>query len=106
MMLDKHALLLIATMSLVTIAIRFAPFIVFKKGTPKIIEYLGDVLPYSIMAMLVVYCLKDTSFESFTSFLPELIAVIYTIVIHKLKHNILLSIVTATILCMFLITIF
>ena len=35
---------LIATMSIVTIMIRFIPFLVFRKSTPKYISYLGKVL--------------------------------------------------------------
>ena len=48
----------IGVIAIMTIIIRFLPFWVFKNKVPKIIEYLGNVLPYSIMAMLVVYCLK------------------------------------------------
>ena len=50
----------IAVIALVTAALRFLPFWVFPEGRkrPRIITYLGTVLPYAIMGMLVVYCLK------------------------------------------------
>ena len=55
---------LIVVAVLVTAATRFIPFLIFgeKRKTPPIIEYLGKVLPYAIMAMLVVFCLKGISF--------------------------------------------
>ena len=39
-----------------------------KRKTPDIILYLGKVLPYAIMGMLVVYCLKDMSFKAAADF--------------------------------------
>lgn len=47
-------------MAAVTALLRFLPFLVFPGGRkrPQIITYLGTVLPYSVMAMLVIYCLK------------------------------------------------
>lgn len=56
-----HSLLLIAVIAAVTLLLRFLPFLVFSKGTPKPFLYLEQVLPYSIMAMLVVYSLKNVS---------------------------------------------
>ena len=51
----------IAVIVLVTALTRFLPFILLSnsKKTPKIITKLGNLLPYAIMGMLVVYCLKD-----------------------------------------------
>ena len=53
-----HDLLLIAVIAFVTLLTRYLPFLVFKNKSYPVIEYLGDVLPYAIMAMLVVYCLS------------------------------------------------
>lgn len=82
---------------LVTMFLRFAPFFIFRQKTPKVILYLGQVLPEAIMAMLVVYCLKNVSFVSGTHGLPETIALTLVIVLHKWKHNTLLSILGGTI---------
>ena len=57
-----HSLAIIVVVALVTIAIRFTPFVVFRNHTPDWVMYLGNVLPYAIMAMLVVYCLKAFRF--------------------------------------------
>ncbi len=39
------ALILIASMAVTTMALRFLPFFVFGENTPKYITYLGKVLP-------------------------------------------------------------
>ena len=64
-----YALAVIGVASVVTIAIRFAPFIIFRKESPAAILYLGDV-PYAIMGMLVIYCLKGVSFTGGSHGIP------------------------------------
>lgn len=91
-----HAGINAGIIALVTAAIRFLPFIVFKNKTPKIIEYLGKVLPYALIGMLVVYCLKDVSFLSGYHGIPEAIACLTVFVLHKIKHNTLLSVLAGT----------
>ena len=98
-----HSLLLIAVIAAVTLLLRFLPFLVFSKGTPKPFLYLEQVLPYSIMAMLVVYSLKNVSLIKSPSGIPEAIAVVIVVVLHKWKHNTLLSIVSGTVCYMLII---
>ncbi|MCQ2524619.1 MAG: AzlD domain-containing protein [Lachnospiraceae bacterium] len=100
-----HAMISVAIMALVTIMIRFLPFVIFgkKQNTPKIITYLGKVLPHAIMAMLVVYCLKNISFASVGGFLPELIAGAATAGLYVWKKNTLLSIGLGTVIYMLLV---
>lgn len=98
-----HSLLLIAVMAAVTQLLRFLPFILFSKGTPKPFLYLEKVLPYSIMAMLVVYCLKNVSFIRSPHGIPEIISILIVVMLHKWRHNTLLSILGGTISYMFLI---
>lgn len=100
---NLHTILIILVASLVTLLIRFLPFIVFKKHTPKAIIFLGNVLPYSIMGMLVVYCLKDMSFTKDTYGIPEIVSVLAVILLYKWKHNTLISILIGTIIYMLLI---
>lgn len=91
-----HSLILIVVMSAVTVILRFLPFVLFSKGTPKAILYLGNLLPNAIMAMLVVYCLKNVSFVSGSHGIPEALAVVLVVFLHKWKHNTLLSILAGT----------
>lgn len=101
-------LLQIITISLVTMLVRFSPFLIFNKQEklPEIVSYLGKVLPTAIMAMLVVYCLKDVNITIFPYGLKELIAVIVVALLHIYKRNTLLSIVCGTICYMLLIQLF
>ena len=98
-----HSFLLIAVVSLVTMGIRFLPFVVFRKKTPKWILYMGKVLPFAIMGMLVVYTLKNATPLEGNHGIPELLGVLFVVFLHKWKHNTLLSIVGGTILYMLLI---
>ncbi len=91
---------LIATMSIVTILLRFLPFVVFRKHTPEYISYLGRVLPPAIIAMLVVYCLKDISLAASPFGIPELIAVAVVVGTQVWKRNSLISILTGTVVYM------
>ncbi len=98
-------LISIAVMSVVTLMTRAIPFIVFRENrkTPKLIKYLGDVLPYAIIGMLVVYCLKGMDILGPTHGLAEIIAVIYVVIAHKLWHNLVVSIGGGTVLYMLLV---
>ncbi|MBR3825584.1 MAG: AzlD domain-containing protein [Lachnospiraceae bacterium] len=100
-----HSFLLIAVVALVTMGIRFLPFVVFRKKTPKLVLYMGKVLPFAIMGMLVVYTLKHVSIVEGNHGIPELIGVLLVIFLHKWKHNTLLSIVGGTIIYMVLVQI-
>lgn len=100
---DSYAIALIAIFAIGTAIIRFLPFIVFKKHTPDAVIYLGKVLPFSIMGMLVVYCLKDVSPTSNPHGIPELIACSLVLVLHKWKHSTLISILGGTISYMVLL---
>ena len=91
---------MIAVIALVTAGIRFLPFVLFRKKTPDAVMYLGQVLPYSIMAMLIVYCLKGVSFTEGMHGIPEAVAVAAVVLLHKWKHNTLLSILCGTVLYM------
>lgn len=102
--MDKlHSLAVILIMAALTAALRFLPFVMFSKGTPKTIVYLGNLLPNAIMAMLVVYCLKNVSFTASSHGIPEALAVFLVAVLHKWKHNMLLSILGGTAVYMVLV---
>lgn len=98
-----YSLALIAIMAGVTALIRFLPFLVFRKGTPAPVLFLGEVLPYAIMGMLVVYCLKNVSVLGEDHALPELLSVLAVAALHKWRHNTLLSIAAGTALYMVLV---
>lgn len=100
-----HSIWIIVVATLVTMATRFLPFLIFggNRKTPDIIVYLGKVLPYAIMGMLVVYCLKDTSFLSSPYGIPELLGCAVVAGLHLWKRNSLLSIGVGTVFYMVLV---
>ena len=101
--MDKY--LYIAVAALVIGATRFLPFLIFgeKRQTPKLITDLGQVLPFAIMGMLVVYCLKDISFLAAPYGAPELIGCAIVAALHVWKRNTLLSIGGGTVVYMLLV---
>ena len=104
-MTDLHAGLMIAIIALVTMALRFLPFLIFgeNRQTPPLIAYLGQVLPFAIMGMLVVYCLKDVQLTATPYGIPELIGCASVALLHLWKRNTLLSIGAGTLCYMLLV---
>lgn len=104
-MLDTRVWLTVGVIALVTALLRFLPFLVFRKGgkTPRFIEKLGRLLPFAVMGMLVVYCLKEVQFSTFGGFLPELIACLVVGALYLWKRNTLISIVAGTVCYMLLV---
>lgn len=101
---NLHSILLIAVIALVTIALRFIPFLIFgSRRTPKYISYLGRVLPFSIMGMLVVYCLRNTTVTVMPYGIPEIISCALVVGLHLWKKNTLLSILGGTVCYMVLV---
>lgn len=103
-MTERDALLAILVMALVTAAIRYLPFLIFRRGTlPRPLAYFGGVLPGAIMAMLVVYCFRSTPVLSYPYGIPELIAAAVVVLTYLWKKNTLISIGLGTVLYMLLI---
>lgn len=93
-----HSILIVAVAALVTIALRFLPFAIFSgsKQTPPFVAYLGRVLPYAIMAMLVVYCLRNVNLAATPHGAPEMLACLIVAGLHLWKRNTLVSIIGGT----------
>ena len=103
-MADLHTWSMVAVIALVTAALRFLPFLIFRNGqTPPLVERLGKTLPYAIMGMLVVYCLNGTDVTNLSGILPPLIACAVVGVLYVWKRNTLISIICGTVCYMFLI---
>lgn len=96
--------LTIAAVVLGTMTTRFLPFLLFPEGKqpPPFVRYLGTVLPAAVMGLLVIFCLKDAVFTSWHG-LPEVIAILVVVLLHRWKKNIFLSIAGGTVLYMVLV---
>ncbi len=99
-----QALLFFGTIALTTMLTRFLPFWVFPdhKETPPFVRYLGKVLPFAVIGMLVVYCLRTVSLTTSPFGLPEGLALLVIAALHLWRKNTLLSIAAGTITYMLL----
>lgn len=102
---SAQTLIMIFAIAAGALLTRFIPFVLFpqNKKTPKMVSYLGRVLPAAMIGLLVVYCLKDVSVSESPFGLPEFLAIAVTVILHKLKDNVLLSIAGGTIVYMVLV---
>ena len=101
----RHAVLIILVMGIVTLATRILPVFIFGRNekVPDFVLYLGRVVPYTAMGLLIVYCLKDVSFLSGSHALPEIISLAVVSVTYLVKRNTILSVVIGTIVYMVLV---
>ncbi len=97
--------ILVGIACLTTLLLRFSAFLLFPQGrqVPPFIDWLGSRLPRAVMAMLLVYCLKDVSFGAAVRWLPALAGVGTTAAVHLWKRKMMLSIAVGTGVYMLLI---
>ena len=98
-------LAIILAVSLGTQMTRWLPFLLFpeSKQPPKVVLYLGKVLPPAMMGLLVVYCLKNVTWTAAPHGIPELLAILAVVLLHRWRGNVLLSIAGGTALYMALV---
>lgn len=91
----------------ITFFLRAFPFLIFRgeRKIPSWLEVLGKNLPPAIMAVLVVYCLKDVRGNFSQTGIRQLIAGLVVAVTYKWKHNTLLSILVGTVAYMLLLAV-
>ena len=102
---SQQSLIIILVISFTTYLTRAIPFLLFpaNKKTPEFVTYLGSVLPFAIIGMLIVYCLKQTTIDSYPFGIPEVISIAAVIAVHIWRKNTLLSIGGGTLLYMLLV---
>lgn len=123
MLTSAQAAAAIAVMAVVTFLTRFLPFLLFDRGEapPKLVLYLGRVLPPAVIAMLIIYCLRSPALtvspdltdamsgwwaamvSFFVGWAPQLISGAVVVILHVWRKNNLLSIFSGTILYMILV---
>lgn len=103
--MNSHAIIVMLAMGLATLATRILPVLIFGRGkkVPDYIMYLGKVVPYTAMGLLIVYCFKDLSVVEAPHALPELIAMIIVIASYLWKRNTILSVVIGTVAYMVMV---
>ena len=102
-----YLILAIGAVAAVTWALRAFPFLLFgKRPLPKTMQYLGKMLPPAIMTVLVIYCLRDTTFGRSPFGIPEIVSCALVVVLQIIKNNMYLSIIAGTVCYMVLIRVF
>lgn len=101
----EYVLLAILLAAVITFALRALPFLIFygERKMPEFLVKLGAVLPAAIMAVLIVYCLKDIAVDWRANALSKILAVLTVGISYKWKHNTLISIAAGTAVYMILI---
>lgn len=96
-MTDLQVGIMVAVAALATILTRYLAFWVFAgREVPPFVHYLGKVLPASVMAMLVIFCLRDTPIATTPHGIPELVGVAATLALWYWRKSVLLATVGAT----------
>ncbi len=97
--MTARALVAILISALCTLSMRALPFLLLgrKRRLPAWLERLGRALPSAIMAVLVIYCLKDGVTNPLRTGLHEAAGVGVTAASYIWKHNTLLSILLGTV---------
>ena len=104
-MTTAQMILTVGAVVLGPMATRFLPFLLFpaSKPTPRYVQYLGRVLPYALMGLLLIYCLKEVRVTAWPYGIPELIGLAVTAALQLWRKNMLLSIAAGTVLYMALV---
>lgn len=102
MITNEKAMLAIAIAAVCTFLTRVIPFALFggKREMPPFLKKLADILPLAMIAVLVVYCLKDTVNQNVSQNLVTLVACVVVCILHWIKGNTLLSIAAGTVIYM------
>lgn len=93
-----QTLLMILAVAAGTVITRFLPFWLFPENrkVPRVVLFLGEALPPAMMGLLLVYCLKGADILGPTHAIPEAVALILIYLLHRWRHNALVSIAGGT----------
>lgn len=103
--MTKYIISAILISAVCTALLRALPFIAFKgnRKMPEWLENLGQILPSTIMAVLIIYCVKDIGDDLGRIGISKILAVIFVAITYKWKHSTLMSIGAGTIFYMLLL---
>lgn len=101
-----EAIVITVLFALVILATRAFPFVLFsRKDPPRAIRFVERFIPPMVMAILVVYCLKDIHWATWPSGGRELAAIAVVAGLHIWKKNAMLSIFGGTAFYMLLLAV-
>lgn len=101
-----QSLIAIFVTAVLMFLLRAFPFILFsKKNPPKILSFVEKYIPAMVIGVLILYCLNDPKYTTFTQMpwgIPAVCGIIFTVVLHLWKSNSMISIFGGTIIYMVL----
>ena len=70
-----QSIAIIAVCAACTFLERWLPWLLFgRRAVPKVVEYLGKILPMAVMVSLLGYCLRGMQFSYAGAWVPQVIA--------------------------------
>ena len=76
------SLLIVFIIAIANLITRFLPYFIMPKEIPPFINYISNILPNVIIAMLVVYCLKDVNMLEPFYGLKEFLSILVVVILH------------------------
>lgn len=65
----------------------------------RLIKWLSTRMAVGIMAILSVYTMMDVAWSDLQATVPTLVALVVTVGLHLWKHNLMISILSGTVVC-------
>lgn len=88
----------LALVWVITFSLRAAPFVVLRKvRSSRVVAYLGEAMPAGVMLILIVFTLKDVSPFVPAQWVPAVVGVAVTALLHWWQRNVVLSLLGGTI---------
>lgn len=95
-----YLIAILAVAGLVTVLLRAVPFALLAPiRESRLIKWLGRRMAVDIMAILSVYTMMDVAWSDLQATVPTLVALVVTVGLHLWKHNLMISILSGTVVC-------
>lgn len=95
-----YLIAILAVAGIVTVLLRAVPFALLAPiRESRLIKWLGRRMAVGIMAILSVYTMMDVAWSDLQATVPTLVALVVTVGLHLWKHNLMISILNGTVVC-------
>lgn len=95
-----YLIAILAVAGLVTVLLRAVPFALLAPiRESRLIKWLDRRMAVGIMAILSVYTMMDVAWSDLQATVPTLVALVVTVGLHLWKHNLMISILSGTVVC-------
>ena len=98
--MNKYQIVITIALAVIgTVLTRCISFILFPnpEKIPDFVKYLGKVLPFAVMGLLVVFSYKEVTLSDLSGLIIKMVASAIVVGLHVFKRNMLLSIAGGTI---------